>query len=74
MTEAKATIAPMMTSTKLSVNDEGVLDNAMLYRSIVGRLQYATITRLELVFLVNKVYQFMSSPKASYWVIVKRIL
>lgn len=73
MTEAVATITPTITSTKLSVN-EMFLINAMLYRSIVGALQYATITRPDLAFSVNKVCQFMSNPKTSHWVAVKRLL
>ncbi|XP_062104094.1 uncharacterized mitochondrial protein AtMg00810-like [Humulus lupulus] len=50
-----------------------VLD-ATLYRSVVGAMQYATITRPEIAFSVNKVCQFMHSPLQSHWVAVKRIL
>jgi histone deacetylase 1/2 len=45
-----------------------------MYRSVVGSLQYATITRPEISFAVNKVCQFMSAPLESHWTAVKRIL
>ena len=45
-----------------------------MYRSVVGALQYLTITRPELSFVVNKVCQFMQRPLADHWRVVKRIL
>ena len=45
-----------------------------LYRSIVGALQYVTITRLEIAYSVNKVCQYMQAPLESHWKLVKRIL
>jgi Reverse transcriptase (RNA-dependent DNA polymerase) len=44
------------------------------YRSIVGALQYATITRPEISFVVNCVSQFMHSPYTCHWMAVKQIL
>ncbi|RVX23296.1 Retrovirus-related Pol polyprotein from transposon RE2 [Vitis vinifera] len=44
------------------------------YRSIVGALQYITITRPEIAFSVNKVCQFMQKPLDTHWKAVKRIL
>ncbi|GAU31266.1 hypothetical protein TSUD_153410 [Trifolium subterraneum] len=65
---------PMMSSCKLSkVGSDNVAD-ATLYRSVVGSLQYATITRPEISFAVNKVCQFMPTPLESHWAAVKRIL
>jgi len=40
----------------------------------VGALQYATITRPEISFSVNKVYQFMSDTTEQHWAAVKIIL
>ncbi|KAL0539391.1 hypothetical protein IC582_023603 [Cucumis melo] len=45
-----------------------------LYRSVVGALQYATLTHPEISYNVNKSCQFMHSPKHTYWQLVKRIL
>ncbi|CAL9009705.1 unnamed protein product [Prunus brigantina] len=48
--------------------------NPETYRSIVGALQYLTITRPDLSYAVNQVCQFMHSPKTPHWLAVKRIL
>ena len=45
-----------------------------MYRSIVGALQYVTITRLEISYCVNRMCQFMQNPLESHWKAVKRIL
>jgi len=41
---------------------------------VVGALQYATITRPEISFSVNKGCQFTTHPCEEHWVAVKRIL
>ena len=66
--------SPMVTHLSLSLHDGDPFDNPALYRMIVGALQYATITRPDLAFAVNKVSQFMHSPTTSHWAAVKRIL
>ena len=48
--------------------------NPKLYRSIVGGLQHATITRLGISYSMNKVSQFMHNSLNSHWQVVKRIL
>ncbi|XP_015168335.1 uncharacterized mitochondrial protein AtMg00810-like [Solanum tuberosum] len=50
------------------------LPDAHLYRSVVGALQYVTITRPEISYAVNRVCQFMQSPIITHWSAVKRIL
>lgn len=64
----------MVSSSKLSKEGADYFEDPTLYRSVVGALQYATITRPELSFAVNKVCQFMAKPLESHWVAVKRIL
>jgi histone deacetylase 1/2 len=44
------------------------------YRSIVGAMQYLTLTRPDISFAVNKVCQFLHAPTTVYWSVVKRIL
>jgi histone deacetylase 1/2 len=61
---------------KLSAH-EGVqlsADAATRYRSVVGGLQYLTLTRPDLSFAVNKVCQYLHEPRSSHWSAVKRIL
>uniref|UniRef100_A0A803PCM2 Reverse transcriptase Ty1/copia-type domain-containing protein n=1 Tax=Cannabis sativa TaxID=3483 RepID=A0A803PCM2_CANSA len=50
------------------------IENPQVYRSIVGALQYQTITRPKISFSVNKVCQFMANPLNTHWNVVKRIL
>ncbi|KAA0059238.1 putative mitochondrial protein [Cucumis melo var. makuwa] len=45
-----------------------------LYRSVVGALQYATLTHPEISYSVNKACQFIHTPKHTHWQLVKRIL
>ncbi|XP_028067253.1 uncharacterized protein LOC114270061 [Camellia sinensis] len=45
-----------------------------LYRSIVGALQYLTITRPDISFAVNHASQFMHAPTVAHFNTVKRLL
>jgi hypothetical protein len=65
---------PMQSTCKLSKTGSPALSDPFMYRSVVGALQYATITRPELSYSVNKVCQFMSHPLEAHWTAVKRIL
>jgi histone deacetylase 1/2 len=64
------------TSNKLSATDGTLLsiDDSTRYRSIVGGLQYRTMTRPDLSFAVNKVCQYLHVPRCTHWSAVKRIL
>nr|KYP45979.1 hypothetical protein KK1_032476 [Cajanus cajan] len=74
MEASKPISSPMVSGCKLSkIGSEKFLD-ASLYRSVVGALHYATITRPEISFSVNKVCQFMSQPLEQHWIAMKRIL
>lgn len=46
----------------------------ILYRLVVGALQYVILTRPEITFSVNKGCQFMVHPLETHWKAVKRIL
>ena len=48
--------------------------DATNYRSIVGALQYLTLSRPDLTHAVNLVCQFMHQPGTSHFQAVKRIL
>lgn len=72
--EAKAIGTPMVANLKLSKHGNDLLDDPSFYRSIVGALQYATLTRPEICFSVNKACLFLAQPLESHWTAVKRIL
>ncbi|XP_068641858.1 uncharacterized mitochondrial protein AtMg00810-like [Aristolochia californica] len=57
----------------LSIDGSLFLDPT-LYRSIVGTLQYLTITRPNIAHVVNSVSQFLHAPTKDHFLIVKRIL
>jgi histone deacetylase 1/2 len=67
---------PMCTSKKLSIESGEKLgpEDSSKYRSMVGALQYLTLTRPDLSFAMNKVCQFLHAPSTVHWSAVKRIL
>jgi histone deacetylase 1/2 len=74
MAEAKGITTPMVSNLKLSKFGTDTLPDPSEYRSIVGALQYVTLTRPEIAFSVNKVCQFLAMPLITHWQAVKRIL
>ncbi|XP_061359619.1 uncharacterized mitochondrial protein AtMg00810-like [Gastrolobium bilobum] len=75
MNSAKSMPTPMLTGQKLYMEGDTAFSDPTLYRSIVGGLQYATITRPNLSYAVNKVSQFMHKPPLEVHLkAVKRIL
>lgn len=62
MSDAKGISTPLPGGLKLSRLGSEYMDDPSLYRSIVGALQYITITRPEIGYIVNKVCQFMGQP------------
>ncbi|XP_028794143.1 uncharacterized protein LOC114749774 [Neltuma alba] len=74
MSNAKSVVTSMTMGLKLLKTGSVPMTNPQLYRSIIGALQYATITRPEISFAINKVCQFMQTPLDVHWKAVKRIL
>ncbi|XP_048420288.1 uncharacterized mitochondrial protein AtMg00810-like [Pyrus x bretschneideri] len=73
-TEAKPISTPVSSGQKLSAHWGELYDKPEVYRSVVGALQYLTITRPDLSYAVNQVCQFMHAPKTTHWMAVKQIL
>jgi hypothetical protein len=74
MHEAKPVSSPMASSIVLSQHTGTSLSDPSSYRSVVGSLQYLSLTRPDISFAVNKVCQFMANPTEDHWSAVKRIL
>ncbi|XP_073358374.1 uncharacterized protein [Aegilops tauschii subsp. strangulata] len=76
MLQCKHAVTPMSATDRLSAlyGDSLSYDDATEYRSLVGGLQYLTITRPDISYAVNRVCQFLHAPGTSHWSAVKRIL
>ncbi|XP_071683216.1 uncharacterized protein [Lolium perenne] len=76
MEHCRSVTTPMSSTDKLSrdLGDPLGSDDAFRYRSLVGGLQYLTLTRPDLSFAMNKVCQYLSQPTTVHYEAVKRIL
>lgn len=64
---SKTSSIPMEPSNVLCQdNVEPLLDDPLVYRRLVGKLMYLTITRPDITFAVNKLCQYCSAPKGSH--------
>nr|XP_020158441.1 uncharacterized mitochondrial protein AtMg00810-like [Aegilops tauschii subsp. strangulata] len=68
--------APTRVDTKAKVSSvEGSpASDAPFYRSIIGALQYLTLTRPNIQYAVQQVCLHMHAPRDTHWALVKRIL
>ena len=64
----------MATSNLLFLSDGSPLTDATTFRQLVGGLQYMSLTRPNISFIVNKLSQFMHRPTESHWQALKRLL
>ncbi|XP_038981589.1 uncharacterized mitochondrial protein AtMg00810-like, partial [Phoenix dactylifera] len=74
MTDCKPVLSPLPTKIASSTHSNKNFTDPEFYRSIAGSLQYLTITRPDISFAVNFVFQFMHSPKVLHFQLLKRIL
>ncbi|XP_028109674.1 uncharacterized protein LOC114308301 [Camellia sinensis] len=77
MSDCKSYSSPMATkssSSALTAAEDSLFSQPALYRSLVGALQYLTLTRPDLAFVVNHLCQFMHYPLTSHFTSVKRLL
>ncbi|XP_016169161.1 uncharacterized protein LOC107611781 [Arachis ipaensis] len=65
---------PLPSTVKLSAFGGAKFHDPAFYRSLIGSLQYLTITRPEISFSVHKLAQFVQTPLECHWKMVKRVL
>ena len=74
MDNCKPLPTPCASSSSLLVTDNSTAENLSLYQSLVGALQYVTLTRLDISFVVNKACQKMHQPSSQDWTDLKHLL
>ena len=64
---------PMIPIVQMN-NEEDLFEDPKRYRTLVGKLNYFTVTRLDIAYSVSVLSQYMSSPTISHWAVVEHIL
>ncbi|KAJ0912622.1 putative RNA-directed DNA polymerase [Helianthus annuus] len=67
-------VATPLTTTDTFTSNGTPFQDPTFYRSIVGALQYLTITRPDLSYAVNQASQYLQNPTTTHFQLVKRIL
>ncbi|GAV90477.1 hypothetical protein CFOL_v3_33886 [Cephalotus follicularis] len=65
---------PMDPHQKFGIDNGSPLTDVHQYRSLIEKLIYLTVTRLDISFAVGVLSQFMQAPKKAHWDVVIRIL
>lgn len=74
MDKANSLPTPMVSSLQLSKEKGEPNENEKQYISILGALQYVTITRPDITYRVNKVSHYMNKSLSDHQIAIKRIL
>jgi histone deacetylase 1/2 len=71
---AKKVTILLSTTTVLKLIDGTSSVDCTEYKSVIGAMQYLSLTRPDISFAVNKLSQFMHKPTAAHWTAAKRLL
>lgn len=74
MVDAKPIATPLATSPTLTLHSGTTLTESAEFRTVVGSLQYLSLTHPDIAYAVNKPSQFMHRPTTDHWNAVKRLL
>ena len=66
MHNANGINTPIISGQQLTTSGSGIVKDVKLYRSVVGALQYVTITRPKISFYVNQVLQYLKDPQEEH--------
>ena len=73
MEDSKPVGTPMVTSCKLSKDDESLEVDHAMFRSMINSLLYVTATKPDVMQAVGLVARFQSAPKETHVTVLKRI-
>lgn len=74
MDESNSVKNPIVPGMKLHKDETGAKVDETVFKQMVGSLMYLTVTRPDLMYSVCLISRFMTSPRESHWLVVKRIL
>ena len=66
MSSAKPVVTPLVIDGNLNLHLGTALTNCTEYRTIVGSLQHLYLTRPNILYVVNKLSQFMHRPTSKH--------
>ncbi|KAL5569024.1 hypothetical protein UlMin_025599 [Ulmus minor] len=70
----KASSTPIKANLKLSKDDGELLEDPTMYRGMIGKLLYLTITRPDLSYSINRLRQFLAEPRRPHLIAAQRVL
>jgi len=74
MANTKSSSTPLSASAPLLKDSGDLLPSPTEYRTLVGSLQYLSLTRPDIAFSTNKLAQFMQHPRTTHRSALKRVL
>uniref|UniRef100_A0A1J3GTS0 Retrovirus-related Pol polyprotein from transposon TNT 1-94 n=1 Tax=Noccaea caerulescens TaxID=107243 RepID=A0A1J3GTS0_NOCCA len=74
MSNCKPCNTPVDTSAKLRADVGQPVEDATLYRSLAGALQYLTFTRPDIAYAVQQICLYMHAPREPHFNALKRII
>lgn len=72
--DCKPSSIPMEPKIHLSHDDGVLLPDSKQYRKLIGKLQYLTVTRPDITFVVSKLAQYSSAPRDTHLQAAHKVL